>query len=227
MPQLFYVDAVPEISGALIESNAHHANVVRLNSGEEILVSDGVGNWARCRIDSIGKKEVSFSVQERGFEEESKYEVSVLQALPKSDRAKETIELLTEAGVKKIYPWQSERSIGKSSERWGAYALEAGKQSRRFWAPQLSNTLTTEEAKVVSRDYDQVLVCHESASRRMVEVVRKVTRTLIVIGPEGGLTAEEAEGFEGEIVKMGRPILRTAHAGIAAISAVSALMDVW
>jgi 16S rRNA (uracil1498-N3)-methyltransferase len=60
--------------------------------------------------------------------------------------------------------------------------------------------------------------------------VVRASNTLIVIGPEGGLTEEEVELIKtagGKIVKMGRPILRSAHAGIAAVSAVSALMRLW
>ena len=60
--------------------------------------------------------------------------------------------------------------------------------------------------------------------------VKSAKRTLIIIGPEGGISDIELTGFEavgGKSLKLGRPILRSAHAGIAAISAVSAVMKVW
>ena len=70
----------------------------------------------------------------------------------------------------------------------------------------------------------------ESASVQISEAVKVAPRTLIVIGPEGGISDEELAGFEnagGKAIKLDRPVLRSAHAGIAAISAVSALMQVW
>ena len=116
MLQLFFVENVanPNLDG----DNAHHAErVLRMQIGEEILVSDGQGSWARCSITSINKKEVELAVIESGFEESPKNQISVLQAIPKSDRAKETVELLTSAGVTNIYPWQSLRAIGRSEEQ--------------------------------------------------------------------------------------------------------------
>ena len=67
-------------------------------------------------------------------------------------------------------------------------------------------------------------------SQKLTEVVKPAKRTLIIIGPEGGISDEELEKFEsagGKSLKLGRPILRSAHAGIAAISAASAAMQVW
>ena len=69
MLQLFFVENVanPNLDG----DNAHHAErVLRMRIGEEILVSDGQGSWARCSIASINKKEVELAVIESGRSEE-------------------------------------------------------------------------------------------------------------------------------------------------------------
>ena len=229
MLQLFFVNNInsPELTG----DNAHHAErVLRMSVGEEILVSDGVGKWAKCAIHSLSKKSVKLKIIESGYEEQDAQSVSVLQALPKSDRAKETVELLTAAGVTNIYPWQSARAIGKESDKWEVAAIEASKQSRRFYIPNVSPKLDTAKAIELFKDFDQVLVCHESAKSKVSDLVNPVSKTLIVIGPEGGITDDELAQFESagaKIIKLGRPVLRSAHAGIAAISAVSALMRVW
>jgi 16S rRNA (uracil1498-N3)-methyltransferase len=201
-----------------------------MNAGEEILVSDGHGNWARCAISQISKKQVDLKVLESGFESVENMSISILQAIPKSDRAKETVELLTAAGVSEIYPWQSARAIGKDSDKWEVAAIEASKQSRRFYIPKVSEKLDTQKALQLFSTFDQVLVCHESATNKVSEIVKSAKKTLIIIGPEGGLTNEELELFANagaKVIKLGRPVLRSAHAGIAAISAVSALMKVW
>jgi 16S rRNA (uracil1498-N3)-methyltransferase len=229
MLQLFFVDNIANPS--LVGDNAHHAErVLRMSTGEELLVSDGRGAWAKCSIESISKKEVELTVIESGFEAAAKCEISVLQAIPKGDRAKETLELLTAAGVTNIYPWQSARTIGKDSEKWQVGAIEASKQSRRFYIPNVSPKVDTASSIELFKDFDQVLICHESASVQISEAVKVAPRTLIVIGPEGGISDEELAGFVnagGKAIKLGRPVLRSAHAGIAAISAVSALMQVW
>ena len=229
MLQLFFVEEIK--SPKLIGDNAHHAErVLRMKSGEELLVSDGAGSWARCRITYISKKETQLEILESGEEVPPESEISVLQALPKSDRAREAVELLTAAGATKIYPWQAARSIGKESDKWQSYSIEASKQSRRFFIPKVNEKLNTEGALELCKEFDQILICHESATQKLTEVVKPAKRTLIIIGPEGGISDEELEKFEsagGKSLKLGRPILRSAHAGIAAISAVSAAMKVW
>ena len=229
MLQLFFVEEIK--SPKLIGDNAHHAErVLRMKSGEELLVSDGAGSWARCRITYISKKETQLEILESGAEVPPESEISVLQALPKSDRAKEAVELLTAAGATNIYPWQAARSIGKESDKWQSYSIEASKQSRRFFIPKVNEKLNTEGALELCKEFDQILICHESATQKLTEVVKPAKRTLIIIGPEGGISDEELEKFEsagGKSLKLGRPILRSAHAGIAAISAASAAMQVW
>lgn len=229
MLQLFFVENLA--NPALTGDNAHHAErVLRMKSGEELLVSDGAGSWARCAISAISKKIIELSIIESGFEAEDVKQISVLQAVPKSDRAKETVELLTASGISEIYPWQAQRAIGKESDKWKSAAIEASKQSRRFRIPAVSQKLDTESAIKIFKDFDQILICHETAINKASEVVKPAAKTLIVIGPEGGITDEELAQFVaagGEVIKLGRPVLRSSHAGIAAVSAVSALMKVW
>lgn len=229
MLQLFFVENIesPELTG----DNAHHAErVLRMKIGEELLASNGKGKWAKCLIRSISKKNVELEIIESGFESPEEMKVSVLQAIPKSDRAKETVELLTAAGVGAIYPWQSSRAIGKDSDKWETTAIEASKQSRRFYIPSVFPKIDTNAALRLIKHFDQILVCHESATLHISDQVTPSTNTLIVIGPEGGLSDDELALFANsgaKIIKLGRPVLRSAHAGIAAISAVSALMKVW
>ena len=229
MLQLFFLDSLSTLK--LTDDNAHHATrVLRMNIGEELLISDGNGNWAKCEIEAISKREVNLKLIEKGFESPAKFNISVLQAIPKNERTKETIELLTAAGVHKIYPWLSSRTIGKESEKWAVAAIEASKQSRRFYIPKVSEKLDTKSALDLFKDFEQILICHEAAPTSISSVVKPIKETLIVIGPEGGISDEELAAFisAGAFqVKLGRPVLRSAHAGIAAISAVSALMQVW
>lgn len=229
MLPLFFISDIqsPQLSG----DDAHHANrVLRMRVGEELLVSDGKGQWARCEITKVEKQKISLKLIEQGFEIEPKFEVSVVQALPKSDRAKEAVELLTASGATEIYPWRAERSIGRDSEKWDNVAIEASKQSRRFIIPQVHPQISTNQVISTFSNYDQVLICHESAVEKISDVVKPASKTLIVIGPEGGISDNELALFSeagGKLIKLGRPVLRSAHAGLAAVSAVSALMRVW
>ena len=85
MLQLFFVENLA--NPALTGDNAHHAErVLRMKSGEELLVSDGAGSWARCAISAISKKIIELSIIESGFEAEDVKQISVLQAVPKSDQ---------------------------------------------------------------------------------------------------------------------------------------------
>lgn len=231
---LFYL---PELTAKvgdlvkLIDEDAHHIDrVLRMNAGELLLISDGQGSWVIGKIRNVSKKEVEIEVAKVGSEAGGIQKIAVAQAITKSDRAKEAVELLTASGVDEIYPWRATRSIGKESAKWKATSIEAGKQSRRFWLPIIHESLDLKKLLDVARKYDQILICHESASEPLSKIVKKVASTLIIIGPEGGLTEQEIEELtkiNGQVVKLGRPILRSAHAGIAAVSAVSALMGNW
>jgi 16S rRNA (uracil1498-N3)-methyltransferase len=134
--------------------------------------------------------------------------------------------------VDRIVPWLATRSIGKTSEKFQITAREASKQSRRFRIPEVTGVAQTDQICQAIRLSDLAIVFHESAQTKLSDQIssHNVENLLIIIGPEGGITDQELAVFTEAGAKtalMGRPILRSAHAGLAAVSAVSALLKVW
>jgi 16S rRNA (uracil1498-N3)-methyltransferase len=236
MLPLFYLPQIPEGQSFEVGGDlAHHAIVVtRLSIGAELTLSDGNGAFATGRIQSSTKKSFAFHVSERGTASQGKPLLTVVQALPKSDRTKEAIELMVEAGADRIIPWQASRSIAKwqgdSQEKWQQSATTAAQQSRRFFVPHVEQALKTSELLPI---LGKTIVLHESAPTQISAVVDKSWSTapeiFIVIGPEGGISDEELAQFApySSIVKLGAPVLRSAHAAIAALAAVNSLLGRW
>jgi 16S rRNA (uracil1498-N3)-methyltransferase len=137
MLSLFFVDELAtgqtqELSG----DEGHHAvSVMRMKVGEQIKIADNSGNWVSGAITEVNKKSLKIDVISRGSTQLQTPELIVVQALTKSDRNKEMLELLTVAGADQIIPWQAERCISKwqsdSASKWLVAIKEAAKQSRR------------------------------------------------------------------------------------------------
>jgi len=236
MLTLFFVDDLPVKVGQSYEFNNEDANhairVLRMAAGDVFMLADGTGAWSQVKAFAIKKKSMEVEVIATGFQEALPTTITVVQALPKSDRAKEAIELLTEAGVDRIVPWAATRSIGKVSEKFTVTAREASKQSRRLRIPEVTDIATTEQICEAIKLSDLAIAFHESSDVKLSDSIssHNVAHLLIIIGPEGGITSSELEAFKAagaKVALMGRPILRSAHAGIAAVAAVSALLKVW
>ena len=236
MLTLFFVDDLPTQIGSLYEfdsEDAHHAvRVLRMAAGDTFMLADGTGAWSQVKAFAVKKKSMEVEVIASGFQEALPTTITVVQALPKSDRAKEAIELLTEAGVDRIVPWASSRSIGKASDKFSVTAREASKQSRRLRIPEVTDIATTSQICEAIALSDLAIVFHESADMKLSDCIssHNVAHLLIIIGPEGGITPTEIDDFKAagaKVALMGRPILRSAHAGIAAVAAISALLKVW
>lgn len=238
MLSVFIVDSIPE-NGivSIIEEEAHHAAaVMRINAGDEVMVTDGRGNSAHVKVLSSSKKSIECEVISREVSLPTTTKLTVLQALTKSDRAREAIELLTEAGADEIVPWSAHRSIGQwkddAGEKWRLWAREATKQSRRSWIPEIASHHNTADAITLASDFSSVLIFHEISEEKLSTFLagKSCERVLLIIGPEGGLTDEEVEAFVsagGKIVGLGKPVFRSAHAGAAALAAVQTALGIW
>jgi len=235
---LFFTDQINDGSTQTLDNDdAHHAiKVLRLKLGEVIKISDGVNKWVSGSIIEISKKELTISISERGDFEEKKPELVLVQAVTKSERNKEMLELAIEAGVDRIIPWQAERSISKwqsdSAQKWEIGIKEACKQARQVRLPKLMPMLTTAGVVQLLSKEARIIVFHESAGEKFaqLQLPESLASIYLVIGPEGGISQSELSKFENggsKIVRLGETVLRSAHAGFAAISAVQTKLGRW
>ena len=238
MLSLFFVDQIStgstqELSG----DEGHHAiKVMRLQVGEQIKIADNLGNWVSGAIAEVGKKSLKIDIAERGNAQHLKPELILVQAVTKSDRTKEMLELLTVAGADQIIPWQAQRCISKwksdSTDKWLMTMKESAKQARRVKLPVLRDAVTTNQLVKLFQVDDQVIVLHESAQSNISQLkfAENIKRIFIVIGPEGGISEEEIAQLiaaKTVVVRMGENVLRSAHAGFAALSGIQTLIGRW
>ena len=240
MLPLFIVENIPDRGDLVIEGEeAHHAgSVSRIKVGERIAVTNGLGRRAEVEVLDINKRNISCRVIDVIDEARPKTILTVIQALTKGDRARETIELLTEGGADIIIPWSASRSIGQWKEdkdslsKWRSWSREATKQSRRSWIPQVLDLHSTSQIRERIEDSEFTLLLHEAGSMKLSKVVSgKPPREVnMIIGPEGGISDDEAALFEkagAQSVVLGKPVFRSAHAGVAALAAVQSGFGIW
>ena len=238
MRTLFFVDDLPTTVGQIYtfdnEDALHAIRVLRTGPGEVFWLSDGKGSFSTVKAIEVAKKSMQCEVLESEFQEPLDIEYTVIQALPKGDRLKACAQLLTEAGADRLVFWSSARSIGKADktlDKLDVTVREASKQARRFRIPEIVGPLTTAQVIDEIARTDIAFLFHESATSKLSAITApKVAKALIIIGPEGGITDEELEAFTAsgaKIALMGRPIFRSAHAGIAGLAAVQTLLKSW
>ena len=238
MLPLFFVDNLSGGDSQLLDKDeAHHAiKVLRVKIGEEIMISDGSGNWVSGPIEELGKKTLLIKVSNQGQKKLNKPELVIVQAITKSDRNKEMLELITVAGVDRIIPWQSDRSISKwqsdSADKWELTVKESCKQARRVAMPKLSKSVNSKQLGEELSSVPFAIIFHEAASTNFSEVniPSDISSIYLIIGPEGGITDEELlilKGTTSNIVRLGEPVLRSAHAGFAALAAVQTKLGRW
>lgn len=239
-PPLFLLDVLPDGETVLLggDEGRHAARVKRLGVGEAVLVADGTGTVLECVVTGVRPDGLALQVRSRRVEPEPQPRLVAVQALPKGERSELAVEQLTELGVDEIVPWAAARSIAqwrgergvKALEKWRRTVREAAKQSRRPRVPVVAELADTAAAAARLRG-STGLVLHESAAAGLGAVeLPPAGEIVLVIGPEGGITAEELALFQAagaSPVRLGSPVLRTSTAGAAALAALSLRLGRW
>jgi 16S rRNA (uracil1498-N3)-methyltransferase len=230
------VGSVVELSG----DEGRHATVVRrIRAGEQIVLTDGAGASATCTVTETAKSSLTATVDEVGVETPEEPHVTVVQAIPKGERAELAVEMLTEVGVDVIVPWPAERCVSvwrgdratRSLAKWRATAREAAKQARRPRFPHVAESASTEEVAALLAAASVPVVLHEAASGPIGNLpIPGRGRIVVVVGPEGGISDSELAAFAAvgaEPVRLGSSVLRTSTAGVAAVAALLARTRRW
>jgi 16S rRNA (uracil1498-N3)-methyltransferase len=237
---LFLVPRLPETGAVTLDGpEGHHAAVVqRLRTGERLLLGDGRGSTASALVTAVGKTGLSATIENHWYVEPPSPRLLVAQGLPKGERGELAVQAMTEVGVDEIVPWAASRCVtvwrgdrgAKARDKWVATAREAAKQARRSWLPIIADGAVS-TAALAGRGADAVLVLHEGAELPLSSApLPGRGEILVIVGPEGGIADAEIDAFvaAGAMpVRLGRSVLRTSTAGVAALAVLATRLGRW
>ncbi|AZG43546.1 16S rRNA (uracil(1498)-N(3))-methyltransferase [Gordonia insulae] len=245
-PPLFWLDEVPRAGSDVTltgPEGRHAVTVTRLAVGEELTLADGHGSTAHCEVTAITAKDTLVAhAHTYAYAEPPRPRVTVVQALPKSERSELAVDLATEAGADRIVPWQAARCVarwsGKSEKgiaKWTAAASAAAKQSRRSWIPEIAPLASTTDVRAMCADVIAsggiVAVLHEHGTTPLRDLaLADAGEVVLVVGPEGGLDDTEIADLTAlgaTSVILGPEVLRTSTAAAVALGAIGVLTDRW
>jgi len=212
-------------------AEAHHLRrVLRLRPGAMVEGTDGAGGLYTIRLVALDVEGGWGAIEARDEpERESPCAITLAQAILKGDRMSWLIQKATELGVSRIVPMETARVVARPATesvarqtRWQRIAREAVKQCGRVVVPAIDRPRAFTDVIGEIAAYDAAWVCWEGGGQPLVEAAAgTLDRLLLLIGPEGGFTAEEvaaADAAGARRVSLGPRILRAESAGLAAVA---------
>ena len=215
----------------------HISSVLRLTVGTTIILFDGSGSYYEAVLtrtsSSRAEARIVSITPHIETEMESSTALHLAIGVPKGKKMDMIIQKTTELGIAGFHPFRSRYSAERSSSesrlsRWQKIALEACKQCNRPKPPDLHPLVSYNDFldEFGPADHDLKLVFWEDkeGQKSLHEIITplgKINSVMIIIGPEGGFSAEEVNvavnaGYEP--VTLGSRILRVETAAIAAVS---------
>ncbi|OJH42129.1 16S rRNA (uracil(1498)-N(3))-methyltransferase [Cystobacter ferrugineus] len=212
-------------------------HVLRLAEDSVLEVFDGAGRAFSARVLAVEEDTVRLGLGEARHAPPSR-EVHILQGLPKGDKLEWVLQKGTELGATAFHPVAAARSVVKlepkraeeRTTRWTKIVEEAARQCRRNDVPRVHPPRALlEAARSLSPDTLLLVLDEEESAVPLSEAFRSRpagTPVALVVGPEGGLTREEVSAlqtFGARPVTLGRRILRTETAALAALTVMAHL----
>lgn len=226
----FFVDQLALEAQDLIlseEQSKHIVQVLRMKTGEQLLLTEGKGAKAHATIVDDNRKRCVVKIISVKKEEESKPKISVAISLIKNaSRFEWFLEKATEIGVNEIIPLLCERTEKEKFrlDRMQNILVSAILQSQQCWLPVLHEPITFEKL-VKQKRQDQKFIAHclPGQSKQQLSSFTNpsslISPSVILIGPEGDFTEKEIQLALDEKfipVALGNTRLRTETAGVVA-----------
>ena len=212
----------------------HLSKVLRLKAGDSVDISDSCEWEYRAVIDEISEDEVILKIiDKQKFAREPEIQVTLFQGIPKAGKMETIIQKCVELGVHAVVPVFMDRTVvvekgnfGKKLDRWQKISDEAVKQCKRGMIPEIMDQRKFRQALEDLKTYDLILFPYENETGYSIKdclrgLNEKPQTVAIIIGPEGGFSDSEAEALDeigAERVTLGKTILRTETAGMAALA---------
>ena len=236
MPR-FYVDFAlsPDSVVELPDNVVRHLHVLRVKNTEEIVLFNGNGKAYPALPEVLEKRRASVRiVREEATDNESPLNITLVQAVSAAERMDFTLQKSVELGVAEIRPVISERCVvrlsGERAEkrvaRWQEIVVSACEQSGRNIVPKVLPLTTYAQALQQLPQETTKLLMSLNRAQKLSDVQPQSGKVVFMVGPEGGWTEkEEQQAFDAgfQSVTLGKRVLRTETASLAAIAAMQTL----
>ena len=224
----FYID-VFDTTASLItlneETSKHVVQVLRMQAGELLHLTDGKGHLITAVITEAHKKHCTVKLEDVGFKDKGERKTTIAISLVKNaNRFEWFLEKATEIGVNEIIPMICERTERQHFryERMKGIVVSAMLQSQQVWLPVLSEPVRYEDLMNLKSEDSLKLIahCEETEKLQLSNLqIKQSSNSIILIGPEGDFSPGEIElalNNNFQPVALGETRLRTETAGVAA-----------
>ena len=199
----------------------HIRNVFRLGAGDDVRIVDGEFEYI-TEIKEISGKEIKLKIIQKNNDDYSlKINIDAAIGILKNEKMNMAIKKLTEIGINRKIPLQTERvvvKINEKKEKWDITVKEALKQCKGVKFTEIAPI--TKLQSINYELYDKIVYAYEESCENasLADIIDENDNNILyIVGPEGGMTKEETFFLKekGAIeISLGKRILRAETAAI-------------
>lgn len=210
----------------------HIIGARRLHAGDQLVLMNGKGELAHCVLEEANKKSKTAKLRVSLIAQiqPPPAQIVLACALPKGDRLSTMLDMACQLGMSQFQPLEFEHGVSKWSDKLKArcerIVIEAAKQSKRAWVPQIHHSVAytrwleaNDDAQSLSLLADQY-GCPLQSYQSAIDSAKQIA---LIVGPEGGLSEQEmvlTKTHNIESLRLAEPILRIETAAVAGIAAI-------